>query len=139
VTDLLTWQDAWDVVNEQLSAVALIALAANPDKKWAASHHDNDRFPFSGVASFLPKDDPNAPEDLVISIEVHRDQNTLTWSSEITTGGGAPLAEGPSFVVSAARPLVFWLDNAVDETMSWLRDQTPAITNYLGHGTPFPS
>ena len=96
MTDLLTWQDAWDVINDELSAVARIALAANPDKKWSASHYDNDRFPFSGVASFLAKDDPDAPEDLVISIQAHREHDTLTWSSDITTGAGGPLADGPS-------------------------------------------
>jgi hypothetical protein len=134
----VTWQDAWDVLNEQLSAVALVALAANPDKTWAASHHDNDRFPFSGVASFLPKNDPNAHEDLVISVEVHRDQDRLTWSSYITTGRGAPLTEGPGVVVAATRPLVYWLGDVVDETVGWLHEQTPAISEYLRNGTPFP-
>jgi hypothetical protein len=138
VTDLLTWQDAWDVINDELAAVARVALTANPDKRWSASHYDNDRFPFSGVASFLPKDDPNAPEDLVISIHAHRDHDTLTWASDITTGAGGPLADGPSVVVPATRPLVFWLGEVVDETVEWLREQTPAISEYLRRGTPFP-
>ena len=138
MTDLMTWQDAWDVINDQLSAVALVALEANPDKKWSATQHDNDRFPFSGVASFLPKDDPNASEDLVISIEVHREDDTLAWTSDITTGRGGPLAEGPGIVVPAARPLVFWLGDVVEETVEWLRGQTPAISAYLHDGTTFP-
>lgn len=138
MTVLLTWQDAWDVINEELSAVARIALAANPDKKWLASHYDNDRFRFSGVASFLAKDDPNAPEDLVISIQAHREHDALTWSSDITTGAGGPLADGPSVVVPVTRPLVFWLGDVVDETVEWLRGHTPAISEYLHDGTPFP-
>jgi hypothetical protein len=138
MTQVVLWEDVWDAINDEFTLLASQVLAAAPDKRWLAHHYDTEHWAFSGTASFMPRDDPSADEDLVVSIQAHRSQQTLVWSSDILAGGEI-VSDGPRREVAIGTALVHWAPEAVRETRAWLRAETPRIVAYLRDHTPFAS
>ena len=137
MTHVVLWEHVWDVINDEFTLMASQVLAAAPDKRWLAHHFDNEYWALSGTASFMPRNDPAADEDLVVSIQAHRSEQTLVWSSDILAGGDI-VSDGPRHEVPVGTALVHWAPEALEETRRWLRAATPHIVAYLRDKTPFP-
>ncbi len=138
MTDIALWEDVWDVINEEFTLLASQVLAAAPDQRWTAHHFDNEHWALSGTASFMPRDDPTADEDLVVTVQAHRSERMLVWESDILAGGRI-VSEGPRCEVSIGTPLVHWAPDAVARTRDWIRAATPDVVSYLSDGVSFPS
>ena len=138
MTDIALWEDVWDVINDEFRLLASQVLAAAPDKRWTAHHFDNEHWALSGTASFMPRDDPTADEDLVLSVGAHRSDGVLVWESDILAGRDI-VAEGPRCEVPTGTALIHWAPDAVARTRDWIRAATPSVVSYLRDGTPFPS
>lgn len=138
MTEIALWEDVWDVINDEFTLLASQVLAAAPDKRWLAHHFDNEHWALSGTASFMPRDNPAADEDLVVTVQAHRADDGLVWESDILAGGDI-VSEGPRCTVPAGTALIHWAPDAVALTREWLRAATPNVVSYLRDGTPFPS
>jgi hypothetical protein len=138
MTEIALWEDVWDVINEEFTLLASQVLAAAPDKTWLAHHFDNEQWALSGTASFMPRDDPAADEDLVVTVQAYRSGGVLVWESDILAGGDI-VSEGPRCEVPAGTALIHWAPEAVSRTRDWIRAATADVVSYLRDGTPFPS
>ena len=138
MTEIALWEDIWDVINDEFALLASQVLSVAPDKRWLAHHFDNEHWALSGTASFMPRDDPSADEDLVVTVQAHRSEGALVWQSDILAGGEI-VSEGPRCEVPAGTALIQWAPVAVARTRDWIRAATPAVVSYLRDGTPFPS
>jgi hypothetical protein len=138
MTEIALWEDVWDVINEEFTLLASQVLAAAPDKRWLAHHFDNEQWALSGTASFMPRDDPAADEDLVVTVQAYRSGGVLVWESDILAGGDI-VSEGPRCEVPAGTALIHWAPEAVSRTRDWILAATADVVSYLRDGTPFPS
>ncbi len=59
-------------------------------------------FPFTGYASIVAEHDPSRSEDCVLMMEVKRRPDRLVVTSDISTGDGDLLANGPAFEIADA-------------------------------------
>ncbi len=88
------WEDVWDRLNKQLSAVATELSERNPHLWSQAGHSENAAMPFRAWVSFNRRGIPGH-EDIVISVDFKRVEHALEVTADIARGSGFVLAEAP--------------------------------------------
>lgn len=133
----LTLDALWDRLNDEFLILYGHILRNTATVRWYTQHSDNEFFPLRALASFerVGRDDG---EDLVIDIDIHRDEGRVTWTSDACQSSGLVLAEGPTVSAGEDVPLSSWTRSALEHTVIWLRAETPHFVAYLNQEpTPY--
>jgi hypothetical protein len=131
VNDL--WEWAWDRLNEVLTEGAEALLQPNPQLWWECGHTETSTFPFTAYASYS-RDGTPGNEDVVVSVGFKVDDKELTFSTDLSRGGGEILAKLPVSMLALATDTAsirMWVQARVDEGISFLRKQQPTLVREL--------
>lgn len=92
--------------------------------------HSTDAFPLGVFAGFSSSGDP-ADEDLVVSVDAHREGGRIRCSSDIALGDGTVIATGPEatlkFPVEYEGELRVW----VRDVCAFIRSNTDTVAKEL--------
>lgn len=94
------WEQVWDVVSEAFQRIAVSLRTSYPKMSWSSGHSDNKAFPFRAYASF--NEGCQESEDVVASVDFHRSDDKLRYSTDIGRDDGTVLADGPSGILDAS-------------------------------------
>ena len=133
----LELDEVWDRLNDAFLGVYEEVLRNTATVRWQVHHSDNSYFLLRATASFQRVGCPDE-EDLVLSVDIHRDGDLITWTTDAGQSAGVVLAEAPSRTHSADGPLGPWLGASVDEAIAWFTAETPNFIAYLNREpTPY--
>jgi hypothetical protein len=96
-----SWEAAWDSINDGFANVAAELRERNPDLRWSCGHAENEAFPFWAYASFN-RSGLAGEEEVVLSLSFKQTDGQLHFASDIASGDGRILADGPSGSVTLA-------------------------------------
>ena len=125
-----TSEDLWDVLNHAFTDLAVRLKDLNARLTWTIGHRESEAFPFTGYISFS-RDGTPGQEDLVLSVGVQRKAGQLLWITDLASGDGEVLAEGPSCTVEGAPDLARWVAAPLADTLSFLREVEPLLAELL--------
>ena len=107
----------WERLLPQLEALRNLVVQSRPSSLYQLGRHATEVFPLTGYASFSLAGDPQA-EDIAVSASCRLEAGLLECRSDIATGTGFVLADGPSAEIDLAlvdepeieRRLNAWID-----------------------------
>lgn len=124
-----SWEDIWDVLNGELTGLAGRLALRNPKLRWTVGHLESKAFPFTGYLA-LSREGIAGQEDVVVSVGVRNEGDTLRWTSDIATGEGEVLADGPGFTTPTAGD-PSWSVQALSETIRFLSAQESLLADLV--------
>jgi hypothetical protein len=130
---ILSWEHAWDTINDGFVRVAEELRACNRFLWWSCGHGENETFPFWAYASFN-RAGAAGEEDLVLSLSFKRAERRLNFSCDIARGDGEVLAGGPfastSLLVDVSA-LRDWIIERVDEGLAFIERERELLESEL--------
>jgi hypothetical protein len=99
---LAGWEGVWDVLNATFGELASSIERCHEGVSWTIAHHETESSPFTGYGTFDDRGSAGE-EHQVLTVAVQRKGDRLSWTSDLATGEGAVLLEGPFFEVPEDR------------------------------------
>jgi hypothetical protein len=126
------WEEIWDILNEAFRSIATSLSASHPEMSWSSGHSDNRAFPFRAYAAF--NDGSQGSEDVVLSIDFHRSEEQLRFSSDIGCDDGTVLADGPSGAIDVSEGIASAkaeIEAAVGNILSFVNGSENVISDAI--------
>src|ERR1035438_1952080 len=125
------WEEVWEMINATFQRIATSLAVTHPTMCWSSGHNDNDAFPFRGYAAFKKS---SADEEVVASVDFHKQDDELRFSADIGLDDGRILADGPVGVIKIAAGLATAradIDAAVKDIVRFLEANEPVIRSAM--------
>ncbi|MEO7234585.1 MAG: hypothetical protein ABIW80_04350 [Lapillicoccus sp.] len=129
--------EVWDVLNDALIQLYGEVLRNTGTVTWHANAQATPYYLLSGYAYFPRKHRPDT-EALVVSVHVGIAHGVIDWTSDACMDSGPMLTVGPSRTEPDTTPLASWVGDALSDTITWLKAETPNFIAYLNQEpTPY--
>jgi hypothetical protein len=123
------WEKGWDALNGVFRVLADELHAGNPVLWWSCGHADNESFPFWAWASFN-RVGVAGEEDVVVSVSFRRTDRGLEFASDVATGDGEVLADGPRSQIVLATDtgtIRRWIEECFGRATAFVEEQTDLL------------
>ena len=125
------WDAAWDLINAEFSALAGSLRLSNPALWWSCGHADNETFPFWAYASF-GRSGVLGEEDVVLSLSFKSQADgRLAFTSDIASGDGQIVAEGPAAQETADADRDIWVGAQISAGLAFAREHLETLRALL--------
>jgi len=126
------WEEVWVLTSDAFRGIAASLSERYPKMSWSSGHSDNRAFPFRAFAAF--NRGSQGSEDIVASVDFHRSDDELRYSSDIGRDDGTVLADGPTGIIdvsggiAAARAEI---EAAVDSIVRFLESSEQVVRDAI--------